>query len=165
MKQRVDFSTYSFVGTIITLGVLAAVFFMPVDGFHSVESWYIGWGVVVSILLIISLCYCPLSVEVTNEAIMVNRALSFAKRLPLHEIESVKLCPPTMGAFRICGSGGFLGYWGWFRERDLGKYFAYHGKASDCFLVTMKNGRKYMLGCRNSREMVDYINSRIATMQ
>ncbi|MBR5898743.1 MAG: hypothetical protein IKZ14_04660 [Muribaculaceae bacterium] len=165
MKQRVDFSTYSFVGTIITLGVLACVFFMPIEEVHDVKWWYIGWGSAVTILLTCSLCYCPLSVEVTDDAVVVNRALSFAKRLPLKSIRSVRVCPPTMGAKRICGSGGFLGYWGWFRERDLGKYFAYHGKASDCFLVTMKNGRKYMLGCRNSREMVDYINSRISTMQ
>lgn len=90
MKQRVDFSTYSFVGTIITLGVLAAVFFMPVDGFHSVESWYIGWGVVVSILLICSLYYCPLSVEVTDEAIIVNRALPFHNiLLPLDTTKNI----------------------------------------------------------------------------
>ncbi len=54
-----------------------------------------------------------------------------------------------------------MGYWGWFSERDLGKYFAYYGKASDCFLVTMKDGRKYMLGCQNPAEMVDAINARL----
>ncbi|WP_300877569.1 PH domain-containing protein [uncultured Duncaniella sp.] len=66
-----------------------------------------------------------------------------------------------MAEKRICGSGGFMGYWGWFSERDLGKYFAYYGKASDCFLVTMKDGRKYMLGCQNPAEMVDAINARL----
>lgn len=83
MKQRVDFSTYTFVGTIITLGVLVGVFFMPVEEVHDVKWWYIGWGSVVVILLICSLCYCPLSVEVTDDAVVVNRALSFSKRLPL----------------------------------------------------------------------------------
>ena len=77
------------------------------------------------------------------------------------EVASVKLCPPTMGAIRICGSGGFLGYWGWFQERDLGKYFAYYGKASDCFLVTLTDGRKYILGCQNAPEMVEYIAKQI----
>lgn len=66
-----------------------------------------------------------------------------------------------MGALRICGSGGFFGYWGWFKERDLGKYFAYYGKSSDCFLVTLKSGNKYMLGCTEPEEMVDFINKNL----
>ena len=77
------------------------------------------------------------------------------------DVKSVRLCPPTMGAIRIFGSGGFLGYWGWFKERDLGKYFAYYGRSSDCFLVELKDGRKYMLGCKNPQKMVEYINSMI----
>lgn len=66
------------------------------------------------------------------------------------DIAEVKLCQPTMGAIRICGSGGFFGWYGWFREGDIGKYFAYYGKSSDCFLVTLKDGRKYMLGCTDA---------------
>ena len=77
------------------------------------------------------------------------------------DVKSVRLCSPTMGAIRIFGSGGFLGYWGWFKERDLGKYFAYYGRSSDCFLVELKDGRKYMLGCKNAPKMVDYIQSLI----
>ena len=79
--------------------------------------------------------------------------------LSYSEIESVRLCPPTMGEKRLFGSGGFLGYWGWFSERDLGRYFAYYGKASDCFLVRMRDGRQYMIGCEDAPKMVDYINS------
>lgn len=161
MKQRVELSLYSFIGTIVTLGILVAVFFMPVEDLHG-KWWDIGWGIVVTILLISSLYYCPLSIEVSNDAVEVNRALSFAKRLPLESIKSVRLCPPTMGAIRVCGSGGFLGYWGWFRERDLGKYFAYYGKSSDCFLVELSDGRKYMLGCKNASQMVEYINNRLS---
>ena len=68
------------------------------------------------------------------------------------------MCAPTMGTIRICGSGGWFG---WFSEKDLGKYFAYYGKASDCFLVTLKNGKKYMLGCKDTPKMVNAINEKI----
>ncbi len=71
------------------------------------------------------------------------------------------LCPPTMAERRICGSGGFFGYWGWFKEPSIGKYFAYYGKASDCFLVELKDGKKYLIGCSNPSEVVSYINSRL----
>ena len=50
-----------------------------------------------------------------------------------------------MGARRLFGSGGFFGYWGIFKEGDVGRYAAYFGKASDCFLVRMKNGDKYVV--------------------
>lgn len=79
----------------------------------------------------------------------------------MSEVESVELFQPTMGAIRICGSGGFMGYWGIFREGDIGNYIAFYGKASDCFLVRLKNGSKYVLGCNQPDKMVDYINSQI----
>lgn len=102
----------------------------------------------------------PLSITATDKHLTVNRPL-WAKRLALDEISSIALCQPTMGAMRICASGGWFGYWGWFSERDLGKYFAYYGKASDCFLVTMKNGKQYMIGCQNPSAIVDFVQSRI----
>ncbi|MBE6230681.1 MAG: hypothetical protein E7119_08940 [Bacteroidales bacterium] len=37
-----------------------------------------------------------------------------------------------------------------FHEHDSGKYFAYYGRSSDCFLVELKDGRKYLLGCKNA---------------
>ena len=67
-----------------------------------------------------------------------------------------------MGAMRLFGSGGWFGYYGWFSERDLGKYFAYYGKSSDCFLVRLKDGRQYMLGCNDAQEVVKYIEARIS---
>lgn len=99
----------------------------------------------------------PVSVSVGSDTLNVNMALR-SKRIPLPDIESVRLCSPTMGAKRICGSGGLFGWYGWFREGDIGKYFAYYGKASDCFLVTLKSGRKYMLGCQDAPDMVESIS-------
>ena len=48
-----------------------------------------------------------------------------------------------------------------FKEGDIGRYYAFYGKASDCFLIRLKNGDKYMLGCENPAEMVRYIRSQI----
>lgn len=155
MKQQVKLSTFSFIGTIITLVVLiGCTFIIP-------EMWWqIGWGVFVVIMLIFGLYFMPMSIGADENAIYINRSLKI-KTIPMADVVEVKLCPPTMGAIRICGSGGFLGYWGWFSERDLGKYFAYYGKSSDCFLVVLSNGRKYILGCQNAPEMVEYIAKQI----
>lgn len=102
----------------------------------------------------------PLSISLGNESLNINRPLKI-KSIPLSDIAETRLCAPTMGAKRICGSGGWFGWYGWFSERDLGKYFAYYGKASDCFLVTLKDGKKYMLGCKDAPEMVNAIKEKI----
>lgn len=107
-----------------------------------------------------ALFYAPLSISVDNEELNVNRCWK-VKSIPLSDIESVQLCPPTMAERRLCGSGGWFGYWGWFREPSIGKYFAYYGKASDCFLVRLKNGGQYILGCENPKDMVAYLSSKI----
>ena len=155
MKQQVKLNTSSFISTIACLALLIGCTFIIPE-----IEWQIGWGIFVVIMLVISLCYMPMSIGADENAIYINRSLKI-KAIPMADVVSVKLCPPTMGAIRVCGSGGFLGYWGWFKERDLGKYFAYYGKASDCFLVELSNGHKYMLGCQNAPEMVEYIAKQI----
>ncbi len=101
-----------------------------------------------------------MSVRVTDTAIEVVRSLQI-KEFLLADVKEVRLYSPTIGVVRICGSGGFMGYWGWFWERELGRYFAYYGKAFDCFLVVLKDGRKYLLGCQDAPEMVEAICGRM----
>ena len=124
-----------------------------------------NWGIYLIGACLILLCatallYMPMSISVDDANLNINRSLRI-KSIPLKEIKSVKLCPPTMAEKRICGSGGWFGYWGWFSEPSIGKYFAYYGKASDCFLVELKNGKNYLLGCADAPEMVKYISERI----
>lgn len=124
-----------------------------------------NWGVYVIGAILILLCvaalfYMPFSISVNDTNLYINRSLKI-KSIPLKEIKSVKLCPPTMTEKRICGSGGWFGYWGWFSEPSIGKYFAYYGKASDCFLIEQKNGKKYLLGCDDAPTMVEYLSERI----
>lgn len=156
MKRRVNLSTYSTMMTAIGLIVLLVCLYYCRD----------NWGICLISACLILLCgaalfYLPMSISVDDTNLNINRPLKI-KRLPLKEIKSVKLCPPTMAEKRICGSGGWFGYWGRFSEPSIGKYFAYYGKASDCFLVELKNGKKYLLGCEDSPAMVKYISERIS---
>ena len=118
-------------------------------------------GVAIIVLFLSALCFMPLSISLDNECLRIRRPLK-VKTIPLADIADVRICPPTMGAIRLCGSGGWFGWYGWFREADLGKYFAYYGKASDCFLVTLKDGKKYMLGCKEAPDMVKAITERVS---
>ncbi len=156
MKQQVILSTFSLIITIVSNALIISIMFRNNPPVYVQVSLGVIWGMV----LLSSLFYMPISISADQTAIYINRSLRI-KAIPVKDVVSVRVCPPTMGAIRICGSGGFFGYWGWFKERDLGKYFAYYGRSSDCFLVELRDGRKYMLGCRRAPKMVEYIQSLI----
>lgn len=155
MKQRVEFSTFCIISTLACFALfVGCTFIIP-------EIWWqIGWSVFVAIMLIASLCYMPMSIGADENTIYINRSLK-KKAIPMTDVKSVQLHVPSLKTVRVCGSGGFLGYWGWFSEQGVGRYFAYYGKRNDCFLVELKNDRKYLLGCQNAPEMVEYIAKQI----
>ena len=155
MKQQVEHSKFCIISTLACLALfVACAFILP-------EMWWkIGWGVFVAIMLIASLCYMPMSIGADENTIYINRSLKI-KTIPMTDVKSVQLHVPSYKTIRVCGSDGFLGYWGWFSEQGVGRYFAYYGKRNDCFLVELKNGRKYLLGCQNAPEMVEYIAKQI----
>lgn len=158
LKKRVALSRWAVALTVVLLVVFAGI--IAVSIISANKLMLVCWVAGVSVLLCAAMFYAPLSVGVDDRSLTVWRPLWF-RSIPLSDIESVRLCQPTMGARRICGSGGFCGYWGWFSERDLGRYFAYYGRSSDCFLVTLRDGRRYMLGCADAPAMVEAVSARL----
>ncbi|MDE7421356.1 MAG: PH domain-containing protein [Muribaculaceae bacterium] len=158
MNRKVKISTYSMIMTIISFLVLVASMIINLNNGQIVLSYIIGGLLIV--LCGLSLFFTPITISVDDTDLNVNMTLR-VKSIPLNSIESVLICPPTMSEKRILGSGGWFGYWGWFREPSIGKYFAYYGKASDCFLVRLKNGRLYMLGCSDPLSIMECINKKM----
>lgn len=158
MKHPVKYSSVSNVISVVTIFMLSAILVLYARKDEMVLLYILASIMVVWYFL--AFYYAPRAISVDDDALCIHRGVS-VKKIPISEIESIKLCPPTMAEKRLFGSGGFFGYWGWFSERDLGKYFAYYGKASDCFFVTLKNGRHYMLGCENPSEIVEYVRKKI----
>lgn len=154
MKSKVKLSRFSSILTLIITGVLMIA---CIASFNEKPAFYCILFILI-ILLLFGFLYGPTSVEADNHNVIVYSMLK-KFHIPIENIGSVELYQPTMGAIRLCASGGYMGYWGIFREGDIGKYTAYYGNASDCFLIRMKNGDKYVLGCENPAAMVDYINS------
>lgn len=158
-KKRVELSTYCWKITALTTAFICGIFVCCLKvADNDIAVWL--WGAAVAVLFLSALCYMPISISISldSECLNISRPI---KSIPLSDIVDARLCHPTMGTKRICGSGGWFGWYGWFSEKDFGKYFAYYGKASDCFLVTLKNGKKYMLGCKDAPEMVNAIKEKI----
>lgn len=155
MKFTVKLSLYSILSSAMILIVLLVLLYNSRNGW---EICLVAGAIMT--LLLCALIYMPLSISVSSNELNVNRSFK-VKTISLSEIRTIELCQPTLAERRICGSTGIFGYWGWFREKDLGKYFAYYGKSSDCFLVRLKDGRQYMLGCENPQAIVSYIKERL----
>lgn len=160
MKRRVELSGYCWIVSALIIAFICGILIYDLK--LSDNIWpVVILSIVLAGLIVPALFYMPLSISVDDKSVKIRRPL-LTKHIPISDMSDVKLCAPTMGARRICGSGGWLGWYGWFSEGDLGKYFAYYGKASDCFLVTLKDGRKYMLGCTDAPAMTAEISSRIS---
>lgn len=156
MEAKVQLSKFAIILTSVINIVLIVC---CVSKFNETPGFWIVLSILI-LLLLFGLLYGPTKIIVNQEYIIVRSVLRKQKIL-VRNIESVKLFQPTMGAIRICASRGYFGYWGIFREGDIGRYVAFFGKASDCFLIRMKNGDKYVLGCQNPEEMVKYIRQLI----
>lgn len=158
MKSKVVFSTYVMIltGIIFCALIVGSIIYLRMK-----EP--LGGIILIVVTVALLLCggfFAPLSISVNSDYVTVN-SLFKRRKLRLEDIKSVELFNPTMGSKRLCASGGFMGYWGLFREGDVGNYMAFYGKASDCFMVKMKNGDKYVLGCENPKMIVEEIKKEI----
>lgn len=159
MKKNVVLSSYCLIISSVLAAVVSGIaIYASKQPDNGIALCILGCGIF--LLCMSTLFYMPLSISLSQGSLRIHRPLR-TKVISMSEIADAALCSPTMGAVRICGSGGWFGWYGWFRENDLGRYFAYYGKASDCFLVTLKNGRKYMLGCTEAPDMVKAIKNGI----
>lgn len=158
MKQKVSPSSRSTMLTFVVSALLLSLIYYFYSR-HETVIFCIMAGCT-TVYALCSLLFMPMSVELDDRNLTVNMPLRY-RRFPVSEIAAVKRYTPAMGEHRLLGSGGYCGYWGWFSNREIGKYFAYYGQSSDCFLILMRNGRRYMLGCKNPDEMVKAISGRI----
>ena len=157
MKSRVSYSRFATISTAFLFGALFVGCIATVKN----EPMFFSLLFIYVVLFVMALFFGAAYIKADANHIVLGSLLR-GKKINMDDVESVELFKPTMGAIRICGSGGFMGFWGLFRESDIGKYYAFYGKASDCFLVRLKNGTKYVLGCQQPDKMVAFINSHLS---
>lgn len=49
------------------------------------------------------------------------------------------------GSFRLMGNNGLLGYTGWYRKKGLGIYYLMVVNWKELALVTLANGKQYVI--------------------
>lgn len=155
MKQKIKFSAYSLIVTAVVLVLCVVGTFSLWGNAEKLTLFCIIMGGVT----LAGLYYCPKSINANESSITLHRLLSSPKVFTINSIQTVDTCYPSAGGLRVCGSGGFFGYWGYFNDIMIGSYFGYYGSRSSCILLKLKDGKQYVLGCENPSAMVDYINS------
>ena len=155
MKQPVILSAFC---NLISYGVLLLLAILMISTWDQPEKFWLFFSITL-ILLVCGMWWGPVSVSADNGSLRVRRVVGKHTVIPYSEIDSIEPFQPTMGTRRIFGGSGFMGYWGWYREYGADVYFAYYGKASDCFLVKLRNGRRYVIGCRNPHTIIDTVRA------
>lgn len=148
--------TISFLLLVLLVGVFGV---MAVDAYAQ-RSGYFYIAVATLVVVGVLLCYVPLRLELTADALVIHKIIG-RRQLPFSRIVAVS--PREQGwkgDIRVCGSGGLLGFLGWFRSREVGTYFSYVTDTSSMFWVITAD-RTYLLSCNDSGEMVGQLSERI----
>lgn len=155
ITRRVAWSNYVTIMTVVVCLIFVGLSFVAEDA-HIPVILFASIGIV----FIGALYYSPVAVTVDRRKVTIRRLLT-PKHIAVQDIARVSLFQSTMDV-RISGSGGFFGYYGWFRNREIGKYFAYIGKWKDTFLIELKSGRKYVVSCNQPEVIVKCIMDRLS---
>lgn len=156
MKNKVKLSLFCFIITyFVLLALIIGVF----------TSWGEGNKAVVLLVILVSLVgislyFFPKSIESNDNGLIIHCQYN-DKAFAYSDIEKVERCYPSAGGLRLCGSGGFFGYWGYFTDIVIGNYFGYYGNRSQCILIKLKDGKQYVISCENPDKMVNAISSRL----
>lgn len=153
MKSKVHFSFYCITITIVVMAALLIGIFTTRQ-----ETDKCALLTIITVIVAFAgLFYCPIRVCVNANSIKIHRLLSGCKTIKISDIEAVDTCYPSAGGLRLCGSGGFFGYWGYFSDILIGQYFGYYADRGQCFYIKLKNKKQYVISCENHIEMVKTI--------
>lgn len=152
MKQKVIFSKYSIIVTIVIL----LLFVVGVVALKDNKEAQILFCIILGVTTLVGLYYCPQSAEVNQVGITLHRLMSKPKRFAAEDIISIETFYPSAGGLKLWGSGGFFGYYGYFHDIMIGTYFGYYGSRDHCFLIKLKNSKQYVIGCQDSVALVDF---------
>ncbi len=97
-------------------------------------------------VLVILAFFAPRSYEIDSDAVVVKR-LGRDVVISVREIREVRRLEGVKMGFtlRLFGCGGFLGWFGLFYSRALGKFWAYAGNQEDSVLLTRTDGSKVVI--------------------
>lgn len=96
-----------------------------------------------------------------NEDKLTICKLAGVKEIPFLAIEKIEPYKDYHSDIRLMGNGGFLGYTGLFRNKELGKYTAFIGNYSQAFYIRTKSGKIYVTSSEQREEIIRQIQLKL----
>lgn len=129
--------------TILFASVIVAQLFMLSEAFNYTSV--ITMIVMIVIYLIVFL-YRPISYEITESMVCINRPLLDIK-IQINDIKSVEILEDSRlrGVVRLFGVGGLFGYWGKFYSSKIGTMTWYATRRDQAILITTTEDKKIVL--------------------
>lgn len=166
MRQKISYDSGDYAGSviiwIILIGCLCFFWWTPGGGSWGWSWW---WWIIIFVLFfwwICALCFVPLDVYADDDEVRVRRPFK-TRRIRMSDIQSVEpyqVSNPKGKSFKSSPIRSF-GHWGHYSDDKIGDYFAYYGKPDNTVLITLKDGRKYVIGAQDAKQLSDYINERL----
>ena len=154
MNSKISFSKGVWIISILTsIGIIACLIFLGKDIFLQKDSHDII-NIILFFLVILaymaSLYFMPISLLLTSDKLVI-RCLIHRVHIPLSNIAIIETAQKykDFTDIRVFGIGGLWGYIGLFRNKGVGKYFAYVGNPQQAFYIRLKSGRNYLVSCDN----------------
>lgn len=101
----------------------------------------------------------PTGYAIDDDAVRIERRAG-AVTIPISTIREVQELPSQAWFIRVGGSGGWLGFYGEFKNRDLGQVTMYATRGTDRVLVAT-NGRKYVVTPESPTAFVADLRARL----
>ncbi|MDE6581705.1 MAG: PH domain-containing protein [Duncaniella sp.] len=158
MKKRVKYTAKSYFWPILSVLAVGAVAWSRYQRHGDMFYFWLFAGLL-ALMVILMLFFSPVSVSVTDGGVILKSLLG-SKTIPFDKIVKVKEFIPSATAKSPFGSRDWLGTWGWFKDNRIGRYRAFYGNPDECFLVTLSDGKMFLIGCDDHAAVMDAIREK-----
>ncbi|PXV58899.1 PH (Pleckstrin Homology) domain-containing protein [Dysgonomonas alginatilytica] len=160
-KLNVQWSTYvKCITFLVAIIIVAVEIGIILKLLHSFDWLLLMVGIAFLFIFIYNLFEAPVSLEVNDSQIVLNKITSQVK-INFNEIETIRIYKRGTFDIRLFGSGGFCGYIGHFSSKEIGKYRAYVGNYNQAFLIKTRNKKNYVLSCEDRDLIISRVKAKI----
>lgn len=150
---------------LLTLGFFAVCVITFLLGYSRqgetpLAAWYIAMGLL-ALVALMGMAFHPRYIELDSDRLILHRTVgTVAMHYDDITAAQIVLLPPG-GDVPLFALRGIFGNIGLFYNRNIGRYRAYMASDSESVLVSLKDGRKYLLGCENPAELIKMLEDKL----
>lgn len=156
IRQKTYWSKTSIVVTVLVGALMAGVIYF-------VESVSIIISILLLLLLIVmcvtALMFMPVEVRLNDKTLTVMFPARY-KDFPRSEIVEAVPFTDAKRMWRLCGSGAFFGWWGWFSAKGVGKFMMYASNLDHLLLIQLRNDKKYVFSCEEEECIISALKGK-----